>query len=60
MKKAGLPWQEIDLSYDVGHQEDLEYVVREINHCRYTGDEETGRCTELILSEFIKETPTSL
>lgn len=60
LKKAGLPWQEIDLSYDVGHQEDLEYVVREINHCRYTGDEETGRCTELILSEFIKETPTSL
>lgn len=52
---AGLSWQEIDLSYDVGHQEDLEYVVREINHCRYTGDEETGRCTEEVLAAFIKE-----
>ncbi len=57
LRKAGLPWQEIDLSYDVGHQEDLEYVVREINHCRYTGDEETGRCTEQLLAEFIQESP---
>ena len=57
LQEAGLPWQEIDLSYDVGHQEDLEYVVREINHCRYTGDEETGRCTEQVLAEFIKQSP---
>lgn len=57
LREAGLPWQEIDLSYDVGHQEDLEFVVREINHCRYTGDEETGRCTEDLLAEFIKDSP---
>lgn len=57
LREAGIPWQEIDLSYDVGHQEDLEFVVREINHCRYTGDEETGRCTEELLAEFIKESP---
>ncbi len=57
LKEAGLSWQEIDLSYDVGHQEDLEYVVREINHCRYTGDEETGRRTEQVLAEFIKDSP---
>jgi hypothetical protein len=57
LEEAELTWQEIDLSYDVGHQEDLEYVVREINHCRYTGDEETGRCTEQVLAEFIKESP---
>jgi len=57
LREAALPWQEIDLSYDVGHQEDLEYVVREINHCRYTGDEETGRCTEQLLAEFIKQSP---
>jgi glycosyltransferase A (GT-A) superfamily protein (DUF2064 family) len=54
---AGLEWQEIDLSYDVGHQEDLEFIVREINHRRYTGDEETGRCTEDVLAEFIKDVP---
>jgi hypothetical protein len=57
LTNAGLSWQEIDLSYDVGHQEDLEYVVREINHCRYTGDEETGSCTEAVLAEFIEESP---
>lgn len=50
-----LKWQEIDLSYDVSHQEDIEYIVREINHARFTGDEEVGLCTETILSEFMNE-----
>lgn len=54
LRKAGLHWQEIELSYDAGHQEDLEFIVREINHCRYTGDEETGRCTESVLAEFMQ------
>jgi glycosyltransferase A (GT-A) superfamily protein (DUF2064 family) len=53
LTQAGIVWQEIDLSYDVGHQEDLEFIVREINHCRYVGDEDTGLCTENILAEFI-------
>jgi glycosyltransferase A (GT-A) superfamily protein (DUF2064 family) len=56
LREAGIPWQEIDLSYDVSHQEDLEFIVREINHRRMTGDEETGRCTEALLAEFIRET----
>jgi len=55
LANAGLLWQEIELSYDVGHQEDLEFVINEINHCRYTGDEETGRCTESVLAEFMQE-----
>lgn len=54
LRAAGLTWQEIELSYDAGHQEDLEFIVREINHCRYTGDEETGRCTESVLAEFMQ------
>jgi hypothetical protein len=57
LRRAGVVWQEIELSYDVGHQEDLEFIVREINHCRFTGDEETARCTEATLAEFIRETP---
>lgn len=57
LTEAGLPWQEIDLSYDVGHQEDLEFIVREINHCRMTGDEETARCTESLLAEYIDDAP---
>jgi uncharacterized protein len=59
LANAGLSWQEIELSYDVGHQEDLEFVINEINHCRYTGDEETGRCTETVLAEFMQESDPS-
>lgn len=57
LTRAGLAWQEIDLSYDVGHQEDLEFIVREINHCRYVGDEDTALCTESVLAEFIDGKP---
>ena len=53
--KKKFKWQEIDLSYDVTHQEDIEFIVREINHARFTGDEEIGLCTEAILSEFMNE-----
>lgn len=56
LTKHKLTWQETDLSYDVSHQEDLEFIVREINHARFTGDEEIGLCTEEILSEFMSET----
>jgi len=56
--RAGITWQEIDLSYDVGHQEDLEFIVREINHCRCIGDEDTALCTENVLAEFIDGRPT--
>lgn len=55
LTEAGLAWQEIDLSYDVTHQEDLEFIVREINHARFTGDEDTGLCTEAILAEYMNE-----
>lgn len=53
--KRKLKWQEIDLSYDISHQEDIEFIVREINHARFIGDEEIGLCTEAILSEFMNE-----
>ncbi len=55
LAKKKLSWQEIDLCYDVSHQEDIEFIVREINHARFTGDEATGRFTEAVLSEFMEE-----
>jgi hypothetical protein len=55
LASAGLSWQEIDLCYDITHQEDLEFIVREINHHRFLGDEETAKCTEAVLSEFMGE-----
>lgn len=55
LSKEKLTWQEIDLSYDISHQEDIEFIVREINHARFTGDEETGLCTESLLAEFMNE-----
>jgi hypothetical protein len=58
LSQAEIPWQEIDLSYDVSHQEDLEFIVNEINHCRITGDENTALCTESILAEYMREAPT--
>ena len=54
---AGLKWQDIDLSYDISHQEDLEFIVREINHARFTGDEQMAQCTEAVLSGFMNEKP---
>ncbi|HUU46717.1 MAG TPA: DUF2064 domain-containing protein [Acidobacteriota bacterium] len=56
LRETGITWQEIELCYDVSHQEDLEFIVREINHFRFTGDEETAQCTEATLAEFIRET----
>lgn len=55
LAKKKLTWQEIDLCYDISHQEDIEFIVREINHARFTGDEVIGVCTEAVLSEFMDE-----
>jgi len=55
LTKHKLKWQEVELSYDVSHQEDIEFIVHEINHARFTGDEDIGLSTESVLSEFMKE-----
>jgi len=52
----GLHWTELEMWYVVEHPEDLEYLVRDINHFRMTGDEATAHETELTLSRLLAET----
>lgn len=51
--KLGLSWQENDIWYAVEHPEDVEYLARDINHFRLTGDEETARETEKVLERIL-------
>jgi len=52
----GLHWTELEMWYVVEHPEDLEYLVRDINQFRMTGDETTAHETELTLSRLLSET----
>jgi Uncharacterized protein conserved in bacteria (DUF2064) len=52
----GLNWTELEMWYVVEHPEDLEYLVRDINHFRLQGDEITAHETELTLSRLLAET----
>ncbi|MBN4057187.1 DUF2064 domain-containing protein [bacterium AH-315-J21] len=52
----GLNWTELEMWYVVEHPEDLEYLVRDINQFRLTGDEITAHETELTLSRLLAET----
>ena len=55
LDEDGLEWAELDLWYDITHQENVEFVVRDINQFRLTGDEESGRATEEILASFLDQ-----
>lgn len=49
----GLSWEETDLWYAVEQPEDVEYLARDINQYRLTGDEETARETEKVLERIL-------
>lgn len=51
--KMGLSWEETEVWYAVENPEDVEYLVRDINHFRLTGDEETARETEKALERIL-------
>ncbi len=51
--KIGLSWEETQIWYAVEHPEDLEYLARDINQFRLTGDEETARETEKVLERIL-------
>lgn len=51
--KLGLSWEETEIWYAVEHPEDVEYLARDINHFRLTGDEETARETEKVLGRIL-------
>ena len=55
LEEAGLDWAELDLWYDITHQEDIEFVVRDINQYRLTGDEESGKATEEVLARYLDQ-----
>jgi glycosyltransferase A (GT-A) superfamily protein (DUF2064 family) len=61
MKQAseenGYNWDEMDLWYDLRQPEDLEFLVRDINHFRLVGDERSAVRTEQVLGDILKNLP---
>ncbi len=55
LKQQNLQWQEMELWYDVRHQEDIDFIVRDINQFRLTGDENTASATEAVLVKYSDE-----
>jgi hypothetical protein len=51
--EKGLSWEETEIWYAVEHPEDVEYLARDINHFRLTGDEDTARETEKVLERIL-------
>jgi len=51
--KLGLSWEETEIWYAVEHPEDVEYLARDINQFRLTGDEEIARETEKVLERIL-------
>jgi len=51
--ERGLSWEEAEVWYAVENPEDMEYLARDINQFRLTGDEETARETEKVLERIL-------
>jgi glycosyltransferase A (GT-A) superfamily protein (DUF2064 family) len=56
-RENGYHWDEMDLWYDLRQPEDLEFLVRDINHFRLVGDEKSAVRTEQVLGEILKNLP---
>jgi glycosyltransferase A (GT-A) superfamily protein (DUF2064 family) len=52
-REKGLSWTELELWYAVEHEEDLEYLVRDINQYRLEGDEICAKETEKVLERIL-------
>ncbi len=52
-RDQGLSWSEMELWYAVEHNEDLEYLVRDINQFRLEGDEISAKETEMVLGRIL-------
>ncbi len=55
LQELDIEWRELDLWYDISHQEDIEFIIRDINHFRLTGDEDAARATEEILAKYVEK-----
>jgi glycosyltransferase A (GT-A) superfamily protein (DUF2064 family) len=53
LREKDLSWSEMELWYAVEHNEDLEYLVRDINQFRLEGDETSARETEMVLGRIL-------
>ncbi len=53
----GIKAIEMDLWYDLRQPGDLEFLVRDINQYRMTGDEKSAICTEKVLEGILKDLP---
>ncbi len=54
-QEKGLSWTELELWYAIEHNEDLEYLVRDINQYRLEGDELCARETEKVLERILNK-----
>jgi glycosyltransferase A (GT-A) superfamily protein (DUF2064 family) len=54
LHEAHLAWKELDLWYDISHQEDIEFIIRDINQFRLTGNEYSARATEEVLTRYLE------
>ena len=52
-KEMGLTWSELEIWYAVEHNEDLEYLIRDINQFRLEGNELAARETEKVLERIL-------
>jgi glycosyltransferase A (GT-A) superfamily protein (DUF2064 family) len=57
-RDRSIDWDEMDLWYDLRQPEDLEYLVRDINHFRLVGDEQSAMRTEQALEQILKNLPS--
>jgi hypothetical protein len=53
--EKGLTWSELELWYAIEHNEDLEYLVRDINQYRLEGDETSAKETEKVLERILNK-----
>lgn len=53
LQEKGLTWSEMEIWYAVEHNEDLEYLIRDINQFRLEGDELAARETEKVLERIL-------
>ncbi len=55
LRAADLVWKELELWYDISHQEDIEFIVRDINQFRLTRNEHSACATEEVLTEYLEQ-----
>ena len=53
--KKELEWAELEIWYCVESSDDLEMMARDINQCRFEGDDKSARETELVMERILTQ-----